>query len=308
MLFYSFLFIIASEWSQIKGIRKEHYAIKRVIAIILIPVSVFILSTVNTFKNDEVVFVSVGQGDCTHIKCGNNDILIDGGGQSNYDVGKKILMSYLLKNGANNLDLALVTHLHQDHFKGILELNNCYPVGVICVPSFYYNLNNEARFFSNSDTSIKSISTLDEIVISNRISIKPIWPIGKINGIADNDNELNMVYKVEYEGINILITGDIMADDEKKMVDYYKGTNMLDCEVLKISHHGSKSSTSKELLDAVNPKIAIISVGRNNMYGHPHQETLDKLNARGIKTFRTDLNGAVGVDITRSGIRMDTMR
>ena len=118
-----------------------------------------------------------------------------------------------------------------------------------------------------------------------------------------------MVYMIDYRGLKIMVTGDLLEEDELKMCNHYKGTNALKCDILKIAHHGSKSSSSEEFLDAAKPEIAVIQVGRNNIYGHPHAQTLDRLKARGIEVYRTDINGAVGIDIKRNGnIRVDTMR
>ena len=183
-----------------------------------------------------------------------------------------------------------------------------------------------------------------------------------------------MVYMIHYKGIKIMVTGDLLEEDELKMIEYYRnkssimhsgndissesisissdnnkdnnkdsnkrtnknisGTkvksennmnrqtssyplicdeqdavNTLKCDVLKIAHHGSKSSTSEDFLDAASPSIAVIQVGANNFYGHPHQQTIDRLTERGIQLYRTDLNGAVGIDIRGSKVRVvDTMR
>ena len=92
------------------------------------------------------------------------------------------------------------------------------------------------------------------------------------------------------------------------MVRHYRGTDTLKCDILKVAHHGSKSSSSEAFLDAASPSIAVIQVGKNNLYGHPHEQTLQRLSERGIKVLRTDLNGAIGIDIRHRGIKADVVR
>ena len=136
-LFYLFAFLITSEWFRVRILRKEWRGILTASLCILLVAGCFHAASYNRFADDEIVFVSVGQGDCTHVRCKDHDVLIDGGGQSDYNVGKKILMPYLLANGSERVDIALVTHLHMDHYKGIYELTEEYPVGRIGIPADY---------------------------------------------------------------------------------------------------------------------------------------------------------------------------
>jgi competence protein ComEC len=92
------------------------------------------------------------------------------------------------------------------------------------------------------------------------------------------------------------------------MLKYYDGTEVLKCDILKVAHHGSKSSSSEAFLDAAAPDIAVIQVGPGNFYGHPHAQTIERLEARGIRIYRTDLDGAVGIDIRKDRIKVDTFR
>ena len=131
-----------------------------------------------------------------------------------------------------------------------------------------------------------------------------------IDGIVyTTKNEHNMVYMIHYYGRKIMVTGDLLEEDEIKMLRHYRGSDELKCDVLKVAHHGSKSSSSEEFLDAANPEFAVIQVGRGNFYGHPHAQTIERLQERSVKIFRTDSDGAVGVDIApKSGkIRIHTM-
>ena len=90
-----------------------------------------------------------------------------------------------------------------------------------------------------------------------------------------------------------MVTGDLLEEDELEMVKHYKGTDILRCDVLKVAHHGSKSSSSEDFLDTVSPKVAVIQVGKNNLYGHPHDQTLQRLQERNIDIYRTDKNGVL---------------
>ena len=294
---YVLIFVISSEWTRIRLIRKDNDVIKQICKYIGVLGVILAIAFFNPFINDEIVFVNVGQGDCTHIRCKGINVLIDGGGQSelfsDYNTGEKTLMPYLLKNACNRLDAAYLTHLHTDHYRGIEELNEVFHIGYIGISRQYYgsdDLPSNTKLFT-ANASIK---------LSRKCSITAIWPIGdgaKERIDTSEKNEKNTVYIIDYEGIKTMVTGDLMEEDELKMVNYYKNTDVLDCDVLKVAHHGSKSSTSEEFLDAVTPRIAVISVGENNMYGHPNQQTLDRLNTRNIKIYRTDQDGAVGIDI-----------
>ena len=306
LAFYIVIFLASSEWFRIKLLRgQKNLAIKTVV-VLIIPVLIASFAFHNKYLNDEIVFVSVGQGDCTHIRASGN-VLIDGGGSRDYNVGKNTLKPYLLKNKVRAIDAAAVTHLHMDHFQGIMDLNSIYPIKSIVIPNTYSSaLESEISRLSN----INYIGSGNKISLSNDCYIEPIWPTGQYvkNIDSEDKNENNMVYMIYCKNKKIMVTGDLAQADELNMIKYYKGTDKLDCDILKVGHHGSKTSTSEEFLDALTPQIAVISVGANNMYGHPNQETLDKLNAHGITTYRTDLNGAVGIDIHKTGIKVDTMR
>ena len=142
--------------------------------------------------------------------------------------------------------------------------------------------------------------------------IEVIWPVisSRDDARPDDANEHNTVYMIHYEGIKVMVTGDLLEEDELKMVDYYKRNDpeKMKCDVLKVAHHGSRSSSNEAFLDAAKPSVAVIQVGRNNLYGHPHKDTLEKLEERGITVFRTDQSGAVGIDIKNGRFSVDTFK
>lgn len=306
--FYAIVFGASSEWMRIKLIRKERKSISKAFVLISLPILMLSSCLFDRLSDDEVLFPYVGQGDCTHVRVGDQDILIDGGGSEMYNVGEKVLMPYLLKSGASDVDAALVTHLHTDHFRGICELAKVYPVGAFGIPSDYrgaeVDLDQSKIFLLNIKSKVR---------MADDVYVSVIWPVREsdISLSADDENEHNMVYMVHYKGVRIMVTGDLLEEDELEMIDYYRHNNSLDtlrCDVLKVAHHGSKSSSSEAFLDAAKPLVAVISVGQNNLYGHPHDQTLEQLKKRGIRTYRTDINGTVGIDIRSNKIIVDTLQ
>ena len=336
ILLYLALFLVSSEWFRVRIIRKEYRIACRALICAVAVSLCFGLASYNQFADDEIVFVSVGQGDCTHIRAGGRDVLIDGGGDTDRNIGEDTLMPYLLSNGAGRLEMALVTHLHTDHCLGILQLASVYPIGKLGIPEDYRKAieqnrksdanqwkisGNEASFTDDpAETGIESliagcgnIQYLSEgtrIYLTDDVFIDPVWPLKGSKGDVELDdaNENNMVFIVNYRGYKAMVTGDLLEEDELEMVRHYRGTDTLDCDILKVAHHGSKSSSSEEFLDAVSPDTAVIQVGKNNFYGHPHDQTLDRLAERGIKVYRTDINGAVGIDIRHKGLKVDVIR
>ena len=331
---YIILLGLTSEWARVNFLRRRPgeilpAEILKKGVLFMMPVLMLASCFYDPFLNDEIVFVAVGQGDCVHVKAGGRDLLIDGGGSDYYNVGEKILMPYLLHEGSEHTELALVTHLHTDHYKGIQELAKIYPVGALGVPADYKGSlegsrpDDDSHYDSRLDDKYLESSGLgfdpDKIIyiephtkisMSDDVYVESIWPVKKSDKpvAADDPNEHNAVYMIHYRDIKVMVTGDLLEDDELKMVEYYKGTDILKCDVLKVAHHGSKSSSSEVFLDAASPSIAVIQVGRNNMYGHPHKQTLERLEARGIRAFRTDESGAVGIDIRNGRISVDLYR
>ena len=233
-------------------------------------------------SRDQIVFVDVGQGACTHINAGSVDIMIDGGGSRNYDIGKNTLKPYLLKNGARDLDLALATHEDTDHIKGLEELCGCMGV----------------KAFKAG--SVRG----DRVGIADGIYIETLWPMEVTRADGEIGNDESSVFMIHYLGIRILVTGDLSEEGERAMISYYNGqgnVRALKADVLNVGHHGSKYSSCDEFLDAVSPDIAVIQVGKNN-YGHPSQETLERLEEHHIKVFRNDICGAVGLRIGKNGL------
>ena len=329
ILIYTAAFGMTSEWARVMLLRKKMRSILKQGILLLMPLMMLFSCLYDTISDDEIVFIAVGQGDSVHIRSDWHDVLIDGGGQAapengsednthkanknngnkddGYNVGKNILMPYLIHGGADAVDIAFVTHLHADHYKGIEELSEVFPVGAIGVPSDYkisFSDNMRKKF------NIIFINPTERINITKDVYIESIWPaeVSKQQIAFDDPNEHNTVYMIHYKGIKIMVTGDLLEEDEKEMVRYYQDTDTLECDILKVAHHGSKTSSSEEFLDAAKPQIAVIQCGRNNFYGHPHKQTLERLDERGIKVLRTDISGAVGIDIHGSRLFVDLFK
>ena len=141
--------------------------------------------------------------------------------------------------------------------------------------------------------------------------LETLWPLTLAEDPQQEENHSCSVFMLHYRGYRVLITGDLDEEGELAMLAYYQGRNeteRLRADVLKVGHHGSKTSSAAAFLDVVNPRIAVIQVGRNN-YGHPSPEILKRLASRGILVFRNDLHGAIGLKFQgKNGIRGDTMR
>lgn len=234
-------------------------------------------SSKTPISEDDIVFIDVGQGDGIHIRAGDSNVLVDGGGAGeylSYNVGRNTLKPYFLKNGVSKIDLAVVTHKHRDHYQGIMELEESFYIG-----------------------KIKSELTAgDRIDMGKDIYIDVLWPLRIDDRRGQDDNSRCSVFMLNYDGIRVLITGDLDSEGEKQMLAHYGGTGKLRADVLKVGHHGSKSSTTDEFIDEVNPKCAVIQVGKNN-YGHPSPLVIEKLVKKGIMVYRNDRDGAVGISV-----------
>lgn len=241
------------------------------------------------FKNlsgDLVVhYIDVGQGDSILIQSGDQTMLVDAGNNGDGDQ----VLSYIRGLGIKKLDYVFGTHPHEDHIGGLDTVINGLDVGKVYMPKVTHT----TKTFKDVILAIQNKGLkITTPVIGNTFNL------GDAEGIilAPNGNEYkdlnnySIVYKLKYGNTSFLFTGDAEGLSEKEMMD--KGLD-LSADVLKIGHHGSHSSTTKEFLQRVDPQYAVIMVGKDNDYNHPHKETMEELKERGIKVFRTDESGTI---------------
>jgi competence protein ComEC len=302
LCFYGFFFFLSSEFFRILYQRKRRKAIAICCCLVLI-LAVPVSAAADTSCRDAaLVFVDVGQGDCLHIRTpeGRN-ILIDGGGSQSYSVGEKILLPYLLKNGVRSIDLAIATHLHEDHFLGIAELARKMEIGQLGT----YEANRLREDELLADTGLRRENMLylaegDRIRIGKDVFIDVLYPeehpeaeYRELISDETDENRSSLLLKVSYRGLTVMMTGDLGLEGEEEILDLYEDDpGALDADVLKVGHHGSRFSTGDAFLSAVSPEAAVFQVGKNN-YGHPHPSIIEKCLKNDIIVYRNDLNGAV---------------
>lgn len=248
----------------------------------------------------QVVFVDVGQGDCTFVRTPNGTTLLIDGGE--YDAFEAELKPFLKSHGIEKIDFALASHYHSDHMGGIYELLEAGMADNLIIPD--YEPQNSAkkkllRVSQNTSTQILQISAGDRIDIGDEaVNISVLHP-EKGGVLKDNENSNSMVLMLSYLGTDFLLTGDAEEDAEASVLKKFN----IESDVLKVGHHGSSSSTSKRFIEAVDPTYAVIECGKGNSYGHPHYETLDILEDNDARVYRTDTDGDISFFIDESGIK-----
>ena len=243
---------------------------------------IFLIGIYQFPKNLEIHFLDVGQGDsCFIITPNHKTILIDGGGStsSTFDVGKDTVIPYLLDKGYTKLDYVFISHFDQDHVGAILTVLKEFKVGQIFISKQGEESENYETFLKiveQKQLKVREVKIGEKITIGD-VTFHILWPMEKqIEENILNNNAI--VMKLQYKSFSMLFTGDIEEVAEKKILDTYKNhLDILKSSVLKVAHHGSKSSSTDEFLEAVNSKVAIIGVGENNMFGHPSNLVLERL-------------------------------
>jgi len=235
----------------------------------------------------EVVFLDVGQGDSILIQKGTRQILIDGGPSGKTELAK---LGKYLPYFDREIDVVITTHPDRDHIAGLVDVARSYKIGKVLATGAVKETTvfkewKDVLGFSRTETL--EAAEGDEIAIGDA-KLKIIFPQGPVDSSAGDANNKSVVARLDSGESSFLFTGDIEMPAEKEIL---ASGESVDADFLKVAHHGSKYSSSDEFLDAVSPEEAIISVGATNSYGHPHEETLEKLKSRNIETLRTDKLG-----------------
>lgn len=294
-VYYIFIFYMCSEAGQIALIRRNYKKIAAVFAAAVICGAGCSVYLSDGFEKTDMVFVDVGQGDCLHIKAGGKNLLIDGGGSFNYNVGKSTLKPYLLKNGVTKIDMAIATHLHTDHYQGLKELSQTYRIKKLGV--YEANSVNENHLKKEFKTDeILYLAAGDVINMGRNVSVEVLSP-DRGNPLDEKDeNKNSLVLRVNVKGSSVLMTGDIDEKGEKTLI----ADTDIKADILKIAHHGSRYSSCEKFIAVAAPKIAVIQVGKNT-YGHPSEEVIKRLEEHKITVLRNDEQGAVGIKVNKAG-------
>lgn len=251
-------------------------------------------------ENFSVSFIDVGQADSVLIRNGNYNMLIDAG---NNEDGEK-LVNYFKSLGIEEFTYVFATHPHEDHIGGMDDIINNFKI------DNYYMSNK----LSTTKTFMDVLDALDgcnlKYTVPNKgdtlklgdANIKVIYP----GDDKSNINDSSIVLKITYGKNSFLLTGDATSNVERKIYN-----EDIKSDVLKVAHHGSSYSSTDVFLDRVKPYYAVISVGKNNIYNHPSNNTLEKLNKRNIKVYRTDLDGTIvfisdGNNLSVKALKTDT--
>jgi len=232
----------------------------------------------------EVHFLDVGQGDAALLCCGARTMLIDGG---NPEDGAYVA-GYLKNMGIKTLDVLVCTHPDADHCGGLAAVAEEISVGqAYCCTKESEESSFQALTAALDEKSVPFSVPVPKTVFSlGEAAVTVLWPFDT----AENDNNNSLVLRVDFGAVSFLFMGDLESDGEEALV---ASGQELGATVLKIGHHGSRYSTGEAFLQAVQPKMAVISVGATNGYGHPHGDTLARLEAVGAEVWRTDLCGAM---------------
>lgn len=265
----------------------------------LIVIALIILNIIPR-KYINVNMIDVGQGDAIYIETPNRkNILIDSGGTegSDYDIGENVLVPYILDKGRNSVDYAFLSHMHEDHIEGIctviqkLKLKNLI-IGKQEGDSELYSEVIDAA--NEHKVNVIIVEQGDKIEIDG-ITFDVVFAEKK----NENVNNMSLILKLVYGDVSMLFTGDAEKELEEKI--------NVKTNILKVAHHGSKTSSTEEFLRKNMPQVALISVGENNSYGHPNKEVLERLRKMNTQIYRTDLNGEIYMKLYKNGkIQIDT--
>lgn len=241
----------------------------------------------------EIDFIDVGQGDAILIKTPQGKfMLLDGGGSNFYDVGDTTLLPYLHRRGIRSLHMIINSHPDHDHLQGLQSVAEETPVGLIAVP---YNLLNMKEYQSLKQTALRQkipwhgLSAGQSIKLEEGVSMKVLYPGGNNSQPKSNNNQ-SVVLQISYGNFSILMTGDI---EKEAMQLLLAQGSITPVTVVKVPHHGSKGSLLPEFYQRLNARYAIISVGQENQFGHPHPAIISMLEQANLKILRTDQNGAI---------------
>jgi competence protein ComEC len=267
---------------------KRNTAVLMAVLLAVSHVGVWFVPTVasQNSANVTVHFIDVGQGDSIFIDTQNRDVLIDGGSAS----ASQTVLDYLDNLNISLIHLVIATHAHEDHIGGLIAvLNSSITIEEVLVNNQTHTSATYTNFITLAQTRNLTVAQRGQtFTLTETANLTVYNPVQPLEFSELNDNSI--VTKLQAGNTSFLFTGDAETPAEQSIIDAEVN---LKSEVLKVGHHGSNTATSQAFLDLVDPSYAIISAGLDNKYGHPHNETIQKLLAKGVTIYGTYISGTI---------------
>ena len=325
ILFYISLFVIRlyiiekkRKSVYLSGLRHKfkRSTLKRIAALLIVLTILFNINylplKLKTTGDILINFIDVGQGDSCMIRINNKVILVDGGGLANsnsdYDIGEYVTLPYVLGQKLLELDYIIVSHFDADHVEGLMKV-----IEELKVKNIIISKQPKETVFYKRILAISKAKNINLIYVKTGDSFKvdslEFLVLHPQENFIDGDDLNNnaILFKMIYNNFSMLFTGDVEKIGEDSILKNIKNKEILKSTILKVGHHGSKTSTSKEFLEAISPSYALIGVGKDNKFGHPNDEVIERLKERNIKIYRTDLCGEIKILVSKNGrIKIET--
>lgn len=277
---------------------------KKCIALLL-PIAFFLLILPQRNVGLEITMLDVGQGEAIFMETANGTTyLIDGGSSDVKGVGKYRIQPFLLSNGVDEIDYAIVSHTDSDHISGLKELINLGEIKIhnLLLP-YLMDAYMDASYVELVSLAYRSGINVQYIragnaLIDGKLRMTCLHP--SLEFVPSSSNSYSMVLSVTYGDFDLLLTGDLEQDGENILMEKYP----YDYDILQVAHHGSKYSTSEQFLRIAQPEIALISCGKNSRYGHPHEELLERLERIGAEVKITTISGAITIKTDGSKVEV----
>ncbi len=249
--------------------------------------------------------IDVGQGDAILLQTKNKNVLIDTGGNRYFDIGQRVLTPYFRHKWVHKIDLVVLTHPDIDHYGGLEGLLESFEIGEVWINGFFseeISYQRLLRLISEQGVPLKIVQKGFSQKLDQNTSLKILSPLNIKHKPFNSQNDQSIVIMAKHGDYRTLLTGDLSRNGEKQLIETYG--NGLKADILKVAHHGSRSSTTSLFLKKNKPDIALIGVGKNLGFGHPHHDVIKRLEKHGATILRTDKHGACGVVVKNGKVEI----
>ncbi len=259
-------------------------------------------------NNFSITFLDVGQGESSIVQLPNKEMMLIDGGVEKPDMGRMVIAPFLRSRGIKNIDYMVLSHAHPDHYGGLKFILDNFNVREVWSNENFITGDKSFLHSAEKTQVMHRVLRRGDMFERDNYKITVLHPYQSFyanssRGDFSDENSSSLVFKIEAGNISVLFTGDIEEEAEEDLL--YLG-KWLKSDIIKVPHHGGKTSSSPAFIKAVSPKVAVVSAGRNNPFHHPHHTTLERYNKAGVELFRTDMDGAITITSVYDSFQIST--